>query len=178
MCYHLTIIASLIQRDSCTNHLYFSFVPECEIIEDVVCIEEPDILSLPKEESISVIVVKASDIFSASTISTLAEDPLVIDVENEDMSSDEPNVVQASEKSADKQDKQFTCFKCGRRFTHKRSLTRHVNFECGLAPRFKCPYCSYCTKRNRSVHGHVRRIHPDAEVRCIDLRADFSFRTY
>ncbi|KAG7205703.1 hypothetical protein KM043_007652 [Ampulex compressa] len=35
---------------------------------------------------------------------------------------------------------------CGRIFNWKRNLTRHLKYECGLQPRFKCPYCEYFGK--------------------------------
>ncbi|PSN32890.1 hypothetical protein C0J52_13313, partial [Blattella germanica] len=33
------------------------------------------------------------------------------------------------------------CPKCGKRYQHHTSLSRHLSFECGKDPQFQCPYC-------------------------------------
>ncbi|XP_076173387.1 uncharacterized protein LOC143149702 [Ptiloglossa arizonensis] len=37
--------------------------------------------------------------------------------------------------------KDHVCPKCGNGYTVAKSLKRHLRYECGVAPRFKCPYC-------------------------------------
>ncbi|CAD1476579.1 unnamed protein product, partial [Heterotrigona itama] len=35
----------------------------------------------------------------------------------------------------------FLCPKCGRTYSHKCNLTRHLRLECGVGPRFQCAWC-------------------------------------
>ncbi|XP_051166492.1 histone-lysine N-methyltransferase PRDM16-like [Leptopilina boulardi] len=37
----------------------------------------------------------------------------------------------------------YVCSKCGKFYKSLGTLQRHLNYECGLAPRFKCPYLNY-----------------------------------
>ncbi|XP_019888428.1 zinc finger X-chromosomal protein-like [Ooceraea biroi] len=58
------------------------------------------------------------------------------------------------------ENKPFRCPKCGRGFTVKGNLTRHFRYECGQAPRFKCPYCEFRSKQTSNVKSHIRSRHP------------------
>lgn len=53
------------------------------------------------------------------------------------------------------------CLQCSKKYTAKSSLVRHVKFECGKEPAFKCPYCSVATKQKPPLIRHVRHKHPD-----------------
>ena len=55
----------------------------------------------------------------------------------------------------------YSCEKCGRRYSLKASLLRHVKLECGKAPQFQCPYCWMKTTRNSSLKKHIRIRHPE-----------------
>ncbi|KAH0952438.1 hypothetical protein HN011_011877 [Eciton burchellii] len=58
---------------------------------------------------------------------------------------------------------------CVRSFNWKGNLMRHLRYECGLQPRFKCPYCNYCCKVKGDVGKHIIRRHKDAAVYVLDL---------
>ncbi|CAL1680036.1 unnamed protein product [Lasius platythorax] len=58
---------------------------------------------------------------------------------------------------------------CGRTFNWKSSLTRHLKYECGLIPRFKCPYCVYCCKVKADVKKHIMRRHKDFAIYVVDI---------
>lgn len=58
---------------------------------------------------------------------------------------------------------------CGRVFNWKRNLTRHLKYECGLQPRFKCPYCDYYGKLKGNVSKHLIRRHKNRKIYVIDL---------
>ncbi|XP_044008759.1 protein tramtrack, alpha isoform isoform X12 [Aphidius gifuensis] len=58
---------------------------------------------------------------------------------------------------------------CGSSFSQSFSLTRHLKFECGLPPRFKCPYCNLLYKRTSNVTQHVRIRHPNNKTYAIDI---------
>jgi len=51
------------------------------------------------------------------------------------------------------------CSKCGRVYTRKGNLQRHLSWECGKEPHQKCPYCPYATNRKESIQGHIFRRH-------------------
>lgn len=65
----------------------------------------------------------------------------------------------------------FPCPKCTSVFRQKGSLTRHLKYECQKPPRFKCPYCFFCSKKTSDAYDHVRKKHRDQEVYIIDIEA-------
>ncbi|XP_029161829.1 longitudinals lacking protein, isoforms A/B/D/L isoform X9 [Nylanderia fulva] len=60
------------------------------------------------------------------------------------------------------------CPKCGNGYTVLKSLKRHLRYECGQTPRFKCPYCGTRSKQRGHVSQHIRRKHSDQRVYIID----------
>ncbi|XP_078043281.1 uncharacterized protein LOC144473355 isoform X5 [Augochlora pura] len=65
--------------------------------------------------------------------------------------------------------KKFPCPNCTCAYSQKYSLNRHLTYECGQEPRFKCPHCDYRCKKSANVYEHVRRRHKDCEVYAIDI---------
>lgn len=55
----------------------------------------------------------------------------------------------------------YACTKCGRHYKHKHILRRHVTFECGKEPQFKCEQCSYRSKRKYELTIHMKTKHTD-----------------
>ena len=55
----------------------------------------------------------------------------------------------------------YCCEKCGRRYSLRKSLLRHMKLECGKDPQFQCPYCLVKTTRNSSLKKHIRIRHPE-----------------
>lgn len=66
----------------------------------------------------------------------------------------------------------FPCPKCSSVFNRKNNLQKHLKYECGQLPRFKCPYCEYRSKKTSNVRTHVRSIHFGCNVYVIDLKSD------
>ncbi|KAH0952310.1 hypothetical protein HN011_005724 [Eciton burchellii] len=54
------------------------------------------------------------------------------------------------------------CPKCGNGYSVVKSLRRHLRYECGLTPRFKCPYCG--TRSKQRGHGQVTGITHDTKM--------------
>ncbi|OAD57298.1 Zinc finger and BTB domain-containing protein 6 [Eufriesea mexicana] len=52
----------------------------------------------------------------------------------------------------------FLCPKCGRTYSHKCNLTRHLRLECGVGPRFQCAWCKKRFKHRHHLRDH-QRIH-------------------
>lgn len=55
----------------------------------------------------------------------------------------------------------FACARCSRSYMRKDSLQRHLVWECGKEPKFKCPYCPQRCKRKSHWQRHIRRQHRD-----------------
>ncbi|XP_076383048.1 uncharacterized protein LOC117224668 [Megalopta genalis] len=58
---------------------------------------------------------------------------------------------------------------CAKSFSWKGNLNRHLRYECGLQPRFKCPYCEYRCKVKGDVNKHIIRKHPGFALYVVDL---------
>ncbi|XP_034185322.1 uncharacterized protein LOC117606608 isoform X9 [Osmia lignaria lignaria] len=65
--------------------------------------------------------------------------------------------------------KKFPCPNCACAYSQKSSLNRHLTYECGQEPRFKCPHCEYRCKKSANVYEHVRRRHKNCQVYAIDV---------
>ncbi|KAG8235793.1 hypothetical protein J437_LFUL015832 [Ladona fulva] len=50
----------------------------------------------------------------------------------------------------------FVCHRCGRLYTHKCNLMRHLRLECGVGPRFECIWCAKKFKHRHHLRDHHR----------------------
>lgn len=50
----------------------------------------------------------------------------------------------------------FQCAKCYKTYKDKGSVKRHLVYECGKGPMFKCPLCPYRCKRQDALKAHLR----------------------
>ncbi|XP_023245625.1 zinc finger protein 786-like [Copidosoma floridanum] len=66
-------------------------------------------------------------------------------------------------------EKSYYCPKCSRGFTLKSNCNRHFRYECGVKPRYKCPYCLLRSKQTSQVYSHIRKKHPSERVCVINL---------
>ncbi|XP_017783506.1 PREDICTED: longitudinals lacking protein, isoforms A/B/D/L-like isoform X5 [Nicrophorus vespilloides] len=48
------------------------------------------------------------------------------------------------------------CPKCDHTYKHRVHLIRHINYECGVEPKFKCPVCPRKFKHKASVKSHLK----------------------
>lgn len=56
--------------------------------------------------------------------------------------------------------KKFPCYQCGRSYSRKQALQRHINFECvDSVPIFECPICSKKFKRKDGLNRHLILLH-------------------
>ncbi|PSN32882.1 hypothetical protein C0J52_13325 [Blattella germanica] len=51
------------------------------------------------------------------------------------------------------------CTKCGKVYSWKANLGRHMRLECGKIPHLQCPHCSYVTNRKSSLDRHILKKH-------------------
>ncbi|KAG8259387.1 hypothetical protein J6590_014857 [Homalodisca vitripennis] len=59
----------------------------------------------------------------------------------------------------------FPCGRCGRQYTRKYNLLRHVRLECGKEPQHQCPHCPHRAKRKNNLKVHIVTKHPE---QCVD----------
>lgn len=54
---------------------------------------------------------------------------------------------------------EYTCPKCSKVYTYPSTLHRHLKFECGKQPQFKCPHCLYRAHRKDNIKAHMIGVH-------------------
>jgi hypothetical protein len=55
----------------------------------------------------------------------------------------------------------FSCTRCQRKYKFRKTLNRHMNYECGKDKSHTCSECNYRTYRNDRLMSHVRIVHPE-----------------
>ncbi|CAG9086996.1 unnamed protein product [Plutella xylostella] len=55
----------------------------------------------------------------------------------------------------------YECARCRRRYRHKSTYRRHVTYECGKEPMFRCPFldCQYKAYQKTHTDAHVKTKH-------------------
>lgn len=56
------------------------------------------------------------------------------------------------------------CYRCGKKYSTKGTLNRHLRFECGQKPKFSCPLCNRPFTRNDTLMQHLKVMHPRSNV--------------
>ncbi|XP_024937179.1 longitudinals lacking protein, isoforms A/B/D/L isoform X12 [Cephus cinctus] len=63
----------------------------------------------------------------------------------------------------------FHCPKCNNGYGRRDTMLGHYRYECGKEPRFKCPYCTLCSKKTSNIYQHIRCVHPQQQVTLVKL---------
>ena len=63
----------------------------------------------------------------------------------------------------------FHCPTCNNGYGRRDTMLAHYRYECGKAPRYKCPYCPMCSKKTSNIYQHVRSVHPNEPVTLVKL---------
>lgn len=54
----------------------------------------------------------------------------------------------------------FACpKKCGRTYKRRNGLSQHLNYECGIEPKFKCEICNKKCAQKSSMKLHMINVH-------------------
>lgn len=53
----------------------------------------------------------------------------------------------------------FVCKGCGKSYLHHSSVHKHIRFECGKEPQFKCTFCPHRSKLKSNLKKHLRNSH-------------------
>lgn len=56
-------------------------------------------------------------------------------------------------------DESFACTKCDKIYNARRNLVRHINYECGKEPKYRCMFCDYRNYRRNEIINHVKKKH-------------------
>lgn len=58
----------------------------------------------------------------------------------------------------------FVCPICNKWYTYKTTLNRHLKFECGKEPQFRCPHCIYRASQKNNMIRHIKTHHSSWSV--------------
>lgn len=61
----------------------------------------------------------------------------------------------------DTMDKNHGCIRCGKRYKLLSSLQRHLKYECGVEPSFRCPFCIFKAKQKVTLKKHLAARHDE-----------------
>lgn len=53
----------------------------------------------------------------------------------------------------------FICPECGKCYKWKKTLIRHLSYECGKDPPFVCPLCPVRTTQKNKLRNHIQVRH-------------------
>lgn len=53
----------------------------------------------------------------------------------------------------------FRCSRCGKQYLRKRTLQRHMRYDCGTEPRFSCSVCGLRVRRRYALTSHLVAVH-------------------
>ena len=56
-------------------------------------------------------------------------------------------------------DKAHECPNCGKRYSQRGNLQRHLKLECGKKPQFQCPVCWKTFTRKDNMKMHTKMLH-------------------
>lgn len=53
----------------------------------------------------------------------------------------------------------FHCSHCGKQYLHRKTLRRHMFYDCGIKPRFSCSVCGLRFRRRYTLTKHLVAVH-------------------
>ncbi|KAG5900386.1 hypothetical protein JTB14_033834 [Gonioctena quinquepunctata] len=53
----------------------------------------------------------------------------------------------------------YQCTRCFKTYKHAHIMRRHMEFECGMEPKFQCSICGHKSKRKYEMTVHIRKKH-------------------
>lgn len=53
----------------------------------------------------------------------------------------------------------FPCSRCGKQYLRKRTLQRHIRYDCGTEPKFSCSMCGLKVRRRYTLTSHLAAVH-------------------
>lgn len=65
-------------------------------------------------------------------------------------------------KQCRKNGQNFQCVKCGKWYSTKNIMLRHMNHECGVEKNIQCKFCAKMFLRKWNLKQHIKRIHENA----------------
>lgn len=61
--------------------------------------------------------------------------------------------------------------KCGRSYKRRSGLSQHLNYECGVEPKFKCFMCDKKCAQKSTMKSHIIKVHKITQpyINCDDI---------
>lgn len=60
---------------------------------------------------------------------------------------------------ARKNGQNFPCLKCGKWYSTRSIMLRHMNHECGVEKKIQCKFCYKKFRRKWNLEQHIKRLH-------------------
>ncbi|XP_058796159.1 myoneurin-like [Phymastichus coffea] len=57
------------------------------------------------------------------------------------------------------------CSKCNKSYLRSDHLSRHLQYECGIPPRFLCGYCPRRCRHKHNIMGHIKKLHKGLQTK-------------
>lgn len=57
---------------------------------------------------------------------------------------------------------------CGRSYNHRATMNRHLKYECGVPPRFKCNICGKMFAQKVNLNTHLMSVHKSPATTTFD----------
>ena len=67
--------------------------------------------------------------------------------------------VKCDQEAKDEVKEEYQCQKCGRIFSHQRSLNAHKRYECGVEPKFVSSFCGHRSRQKVNLKIHMDKHH-------------------
>jgi hypothetical protein len=78
----------------------------------------------------------------------------------DELSSDDTMALQIGMSNySDNNSNNFHCSRCGKQYLRKRTLQRHMRYDCGTEPRFPCFICGMRVRRRYALTSHLVAVH-------------------
>lgn len=69
-------------------------------------------------------------------------------------------------------EERFQCRTCGKTYKRRPVVIRHLRYECGIEPKFACPFCPYKAKWNFTLKTHITLRHRSAAQQYVEITSD------
>jgi hypothetical protein len=82
-----------------------------------------------------------------------------VDTRRDELTSDRTGLWLGIQNASDDKASTFHCIRCGKQYLRKRTLLRHMRYDCGTEPRFSCSMCGLRARRRYTLTSHLVAVH-------------------
>jgi hypothetical protein len=81
------------------------------------------------------------------------------DSQRQELPNDRTQLWFGIQSGSDDNSSSFHCIRCGKQYLRKRTLLRHMRYDCGTEPRFSCSMCGLRARRRYTLTSHLMAVH-------------------